>query len=328
MTPPDRRRPLTARNGAMSGPVSTADIPADSAVSDAERCDVEITASRLTELGAVTIRRALPRRGRRTVGAWCFVDHVGPATVTKGHGLDIGPHPHIGLQTVTWLVTGEILHRDSLGSEQIIRPGQLNLMTAGHGVSHSEEATGAYRGELHGVQLWVAQPSATRHGDAAFEHHPELRQVEVGSCTATVLVGEFADVNSPARHDTDHVGVDLDLRSGDTVVPLVPGFEYALVVLDGAVTLAGNVLEPGHLGYLGTARDEVRLRTAEATRALLIGGVPFPEQVLMWWNYVARQQAEISAAHADWAAGAERFGRVASPLPRIVVGPPPWQAQR
>ena len=307
----------------MSGPVSTADVPPERAATAADACDIEITDSRHTELGGVTIRRALPRRDRRTVGAWCFVDHMGPATVSAGRGLEIGPHPHIGLQTVTWLLAGEVLHRDSIGSEQLIRPGQLNLMTAGHGISHSEEAT-TYRGELHGLQLWVAQPTATREGDAAFEHHAELPRVDVGDCTATVLVGDFAGAGSPARRDTDHVGVDLDLRPGETVIPLVPGYEHALVVVDGAVWLGGNVLEPGHLGYLGTALDEVRLRTEQPTRALLVGGVPFPEPVLMWWNYVARDRTEIDAAHRDWIVGSERFGHVASPLPRIVIGPPPW----
>lgn len=288
---------------------------------------LEITESRSTELGGVTIRRALPRRGRRTVGAWCFVDHMGPASVTETHGLDVGPHPHIGLQTVTWLLEGEVLHRDSLGSEQLIRPGELNLMTAGHGVSHAEEATGEYRGPLQGVQLWVAQPEVTRHGDPAFEHHAALPQVELGECTATVLVGDFAGGTSPARRDTEHLGVDLHVRSGDTVVPLRADFEYALVVFDGELSLAGQVLRPGHLGFLGAGRDEMRLGAVQPTRALLIGGVPFPEQVSMWWNYVARTQAEITAAHADWNAGAARFGTVASVLPRITVGPPPWSPQ-
>ena len=307
----------------MSGPISTADVPAEIKTTDAEACDVEITDSRRTELGIVTIRRALPRRARRTVGAWCFVDHMGPATVTENHGLDIGPHPHIGLQTVTWLLAGEVLHRDSLGSEQMIRPGQLNLMTAGHGVSHSEEAT-TYRGELHGVQLWVAQPTATRDDNAAFEHHASLPQVELDGGIATVLVGDFADATSPARRDTDHVGIDLDLRPGHNVIPLQPAFEYALVVFNGSVTLGDKLLQPGHLGYLGTARAELRLRTTEATRALLIGGVPFSEPVLMWWNYVARDRDEIATAHAEWTTGSDRFGHVASPLPRVDIGPPPW----
>jgi redox-sensitive bicupin YhaK (pirin superfamily) len=310
----------------MSGPVSTADVPAERAHTGAARCDVEITESRHTELSGVTIRRALPRRGRRTVGAWCFVDHMGPADVTEQRGLDIGPHPHIGLQTVTWLLSGEVLHRDSLGSEQVIRPGQLNLMTAGHGVAHAEEAT-RHRGRLHGVQLWVAQPSATRDGEAAFEHHPALPRLELGNGTATVLVGELAAAASPARRDSDHVGIEIDLRSGETIVPLAPAFEYALVVLEGAVSLGAHVLEPGHLAYLGTKRDELALRASGPARALLLGGVPFPEPVLMWWNYVARDRAEISDAHEAWTTGGDRFGDVASALPRITVGPPPWSAQ-
>ena len=307
----------------MSGPLSTTDVSAEIATGSAEACDVEITDSRRTELGIVTIRRALPRRTRRTVGAWCFVDHMGPATVTEHRGIDIGPHPHIGLQTVTWLLTGEILHRDSLGSEQMIRPGQLNLMTAGHGVSHSEEAT-TFRGELHGVQLWVAQPNATRHESAAFEHHAALPQVELAGGLATVLVGELAGATSPARRDTEHVGIDLDLRPGESVIPLDPAFEYALVVFEGALQLGKGLLEPAHLGYLGIGRTELHLAMSAPARALLIGGVPFPEPVLMWWNYVARERDEINAAHTEWTVGSERFGHVESSLPRVDVGPPPW----
>ena len=126
--------------------------------------DVEVTASHEAQVGRFTVRRALPRRGRRTVGAWCFADHMGPADVTEGSGLDVGPHPHMGLQTVTWLLDGQALHKDTLGSEQVITPGQLNLMTAGHAVAHAEEATGHYRGTLEGIQLWIAQPDRTRNG--------------------------------------------------------------------------------------------------------------------------------------------------------------------
>ena len=158
---------------------------------------VEIGASRQTQVGSVGVRRALPCKERRTVGAWCFIDQMGPTTVTADRGIDIAPHPHIGLQTVTWLLSGEAVHRDSLGSEQTIRPGQLNLMTAGHGVSHSEEATGRYSGELYGAQLWIAQPRATRDGDAAFEHHPDLPKVDLGGAVATVLVGTLAGTESP-----------------------------------------------------------------------------------------------------------------------------------
>jgi len=306
--------PATPDDTVLGGPA--APVPATATV--------EVTPSRDALVGAVTVRRALPQRTRRTIGAWCFVDHFGPARVTEQRGFDVGPHPHIGLQTVTWLIEGEILHRDSLGSEQVIRPGQLNLMTAGHGVSHSEEGTGTYRGDLHGIQLWVAQPDATRDGAAAFEHHAELPRLDLAAGTATVLVGELDGAASPARRDSDHVGADLDLRAGTTVVPVEPNYEYGLVVARGRVTVDGVAVEPGRLAYLGTGRAEVALRATEPARALLIGGVPRDAPVLMWWNYVARNRAEVVAAHASWTADDGRFGTVASQLERIVVGPPPW----
>ena len=308
----------------MSGPVTAADATIEAEPTAVQPAVLEITESRLSQVGAFQVRRALPRRERRTVGPWCFVDHMGPATVDE-RGLGVAPHPHIGLQTVTWLLAGEALHRDSLGSEQVIAPGQLNLMTAGQGVSHSEEGTGRYRGDLHGVQLWVAQASTTRHGAPAFEHHAEPPMVELERGIGTVLVGELAGVVSPARRDTDHAGVDLDLRPGQTVLPLRSDYEHALVVFSGAVLVDRAVVEPGQLAYLGTGRDEIALTADLPTRALLVGGVPFDEPVLMWWNFVTRTRDEIVAAHNDWTAAADRFGQVDSPLPRIHVGPPPWR---
>jgi quercetin 2,3-dioxygenase len=310
----------------MSGPVTTADTPADAPAPETGRRVLEITESRASQVGDLPVRRALPRRTRRTVGAWCFVDHMGPTTVGD-RGLGVAPHPHIGLQTVTWLLEGQALHRDSLGTEQVIAPGELNLMTAGHGVSHSEEGTGRYRGDVHGVQLWVAQPSATRDKPPAFEHHAELPHVELDHGTATVLVGDFAGGASPARRDTRHTGVDLTIRRGASVLPLQRDDEHALVVLTGAIVVDGTVVEPGHLAYLGLGRDELGVAAEELTRVLLIGGEPFDEQVLMWWNFVARTREEIRAAQSEWTAASERFGRVASMLPRIEVGPPPWAGQ-
>ena len=247
-----------------------------------------------------------------------------PATITEERGLDVAPHPHIGLQTVTWLFEGEAIHRDSLGTEQLISPGQLNLMSAGHGVAHSEEGTGRYRGTLHGVQLWVAQPSATRDGPAAFEHHADLPVEDLDNAFATVLIGDLNGLASPARRDTDHVGIDLDLRAGTTTVPVRADFEHALVAFTGAVTVDQETIEPGHLAYLGATRDEVTLSVTEPTRVLLFGGVPFDEPIVMWWNYVARDRTEILQAHTDWTAATERYGHVNSTLPRIEVGPPPW----
>lgn len=304
--------------------MSTADADAEARSDPPEVCEVDVLEGRDAQVGAFGVNRVLPRRHRRTVGAWCFADHMGPGSVGPGHGLDIGPHPHIGLQTVTWLLGGEVLHRDSLGSEQVIRPGQLNLMTAGRGVSHSEETGGLFEGVLHGVQLWVALPDATRDGPAEFEHHDQLPRVELEHGDATVLVGELAEVASPARRDTDHLGVDLDLRPGRSTVPLTPGHEHAVTVLEGTASVDGVQLAPGRLGYLGTGRDGLVLDAGAPARVMLIGGEPFPEQLLMWWNYVARTRDEVAAAHRAWMAGDPRFGSVASPLDRMVTGDPPW----
>ena len=308
----------------MSGPLSVEDTLATSTCDTPAICDPEVLESRHTDVGGFAVERLLPQRPRRTVGAWCFLDLMGPGEISAGHGLNIGPHPHMGLQTVTWLLHGVVLHRDSLGSEQLIRPGELNLMTAGRGVSHSEETTGVYLGQLHGVQLWVAQPTATRDGHPAFEHHPQLPRVDLANSVATVLVGGFGGVESVARRDTDHVGVDLDLQPGRTVVPLNPQFEYTLVATDGRVAVGTHHLEPGHLGYLGLGRHDLPLDASAPVRALLLGGVPFPEALVMWWNYVARSREEITAAHRSWMAGDDRFGPVTSSLGRMEIGGPPW----
>jgi redox-sensitive bicupin YhaK (pirin superfamily) len=308
----------------MSGPVTVTDAsPTEADCSHPSAPCVEVSESRDEQVGQIRVRRALPRKGRRTVGAWCFADHMGPADVTENSGLDVGPHPHIGLQTVTWLTDGQVLHRDSLGSEQVIKPGQLNLMTSGGAVSHAEEATGHYRGVLEGIQLWVALPQATRHGTAAFEHHADLPQSVLDGGVATLLVGDFAGIASPARHDTPLVGIDLDLH-GATTVPLRRDFEYALVVLDGAVGIDGAPLFPGTLGYLGRGRDEVGLDVREPTRVVLLGGEPFEEPIVMWWNFVGRTRAEIDDAYTSWALQDDRFGRVRSPLPLIPAKAPFW----
>jgi redox-sensitive bicupin YhaK (pirin superfamily) len=286
--------------------------------------DVEVIEGREAQVAQMRVRRALPTKGRRTVGAWCFVDHMGPMSLSPNRSVDVAPHPHLGLQTVTWLFSGEFLHRDSLGSEQLIRAGQLNLMTSGHGVAHSEENPGLRSGELHGMQLWVAQPSTTRDGGADFEHFAEMPRFETTALSGSVLVGSFAGLRSPARQDSDHVGVELDLHGGGFTVALESTYEYALIVADGAVMVDGTVVRPGALAYLDAGRDELRLDSHGPSRAMLIGGVPFDERLFMWWNFVARTQDEISDAWRAWATGDERFGHVASPFARIEVSPPPW----
>jgi redox-sensitive bicupin YhaK (pirin superfamily) len=310
---------------AVSGPVSSLDAPTTAASpSPTLAPTLEIRPSRQAMVGTVSVRRALPRRERRTVGAWCFADHFGPAPMVESGGLEIGPHPHIGLHTVTWLLAGEVLHHDSLGSEQLIRPGELNLMTAGRGVAHAEESPTPPSGEGHGVQLWVAQPEATRHDAPAFEHHGALPQVELHAGSATVLVGSFGGLTSPARADTQLVGLDIDLRAGQSLVALEQEFEYALMVLAGSISIGDDHVEPGALAYLGGGRDEISLLASGPTRGLLLGGVPFSEPILMWWNFVARSRSEMDQAYQDWESGQSRFPKVVSKLARVGAPRPSW----
>ena len=285
---------------------------------------ITVTESRTETVGELQVRRALPTARRRTVGAWCFADHMGPADVTEERGIDVGPHPHIGLHTATWLLDGQVLHKDSLGSEQVVRAGQLNLMTAGHGIAHAEEATGHYRGELEGIQLWIAQPEATRHGESAFAHHAELPQFDLGAGTGTVIIGEAGGVASPARLDSELVGIDIELH-GTTEVALRRDFEYAVIALRGAVEIDNVMVRPGSLAYLGSDRDSLPMRAHGPSRLLLLGGVPFESPILMWWNFVARSRDEIDEAFASWYTQDHRFAPVASRLPRIPVSAPFWQ---
>ncbi|GHH71017.1 hypothetical protein GCM10017673_23720 [Streptosporangium violaceochromogenes] len=259
------------------------------------------------------VTRTLPGREIRTVGAWCFLDHYGPQRAT----MRVPPHPHTGLQTVSWLVEGEVLHRDSLGSERTIRPGQLNLMTAGRAISHSEESP--RDGTLHGVQLWVALPEAHRWTDPRFEHHPVLPVLAGPGFTATVLMGELDGVVSPARIHSPLIGAEISLEAGAEVrIPARPDFEYAALALEGAARVEGIDLARGPLLYLGTGRPDLRLRAERPARLLLVGGEPFEERIVMWWNFVGRDHDEIAGFRRRWTAG-EGFGTVpgatAAPLP-------------
>jgi redox-sensitive bicupin YhaK (pirin superfamily) len=265
-----------------------------------------------------TVRRLLPQRTRRMVGAWCFVDHFGPVDVATGPGMRIPPHPHTGLQTVSWLVDGEILHRDSLGSMQTIAPGQLNLMTAARGIAHSEQSPPARPPAMHGLQLWIALPEDARHAEPRFEHHPAVPVIRDGGVTFTVVVGSLAGERSPARVHTPLVGVEIVLPGGaPTRLRLERSFEYGVLAMSGAAEVAGVPLSPGSLLYLGRDRAELTLHADRPARLFLLGGEPFAEPLVMWWNFVGRGHDEIVAAREDWMAG-RRFGDVpgdATPLP-------------
>jgi redox-sensitive bicupin YhaK (pirin superfamily) len=258
-----------------------------------------------------TVRRVLPNLGRRLVGPWCFVDHYGPEDIADRAGMQVPPHPHIGLQTVSWLLSGEVHHRDSLGSDQVIRPRELGLMTAGAGITHAEQSPVPHPALLHGVQLWVALPAATRTVTPAWEHHADLPVVTSHGASATVVLGELAGAASPGTAHSPVIGADLDLDAGgDALLPLEPDFEHAVLVTAGSVTVDGDDLAPGSMLYLGCGRSSLRVASQPGARAMLLGGAPFEERIVMWWNFVARSNDEIVRAREDWASGAA-FGDVA-----------------
>jgi len=292
------------------------------------RRQIQHVPARTAEVGGIPLHRALPSRQRRLVGAWCFLDHAGPV-VFKGdsRGMQVGPHPHTGLQTFTWMIAGEVLHRDSLGSEQVIRPGQVNLMTAGRGISHTEQSL-PHDPRLHAAQLWIALPYAHRHTAPRFDHYPELPVWREEGATLTLLVGEFAGRKAPTLSFSPLVGLDLSAEQDATLtLPLVPEFEYALLPLEGEPTLEGEALVVDELAYLGRGRDAVTLALPAGARVLLIGGEPLGEQVLMWWNFVGHDKAEIAEAQREWEAGGERFGHVAgfADDERMMPPPLPWK---
>jgi redox-sensitive bicupin YhaK (pirin superfamily) len=249
-------------------------------------------------------------------------------TFTSGKPMDIAPHPHIGLQTVSWLLDGELLHKDSLGLEGRARPGVLNLMTAGRGIAHSEETPTQNVGRLRGVQLWVALPGASRETTPAFEQHASLPVIELDGGAATVILGELGGVRSPGRIFSPMVGADISAApERRLVLPLRPDFEHAIVPLRGDCRLEDRTLETDTLYYLGSGRRDLALFAGpEAARVLLLGGSPFGETILMWWNFVARTAEEIVAAREDWQAG-RRFGEVRAyeglpyPAPAFVAHP-------
>jgi redox-sensitive bicupin YhaK (pirin superfamily) len=289
----------------------------------AERYD-----SREVPLGGVrgmSVSRTLPQRGLPTVGAWCFLDQFGP----QHADMRVLPHPHIGLQTVTWPLGGLIRHRDSLGSDVVLKPGQLNLMTSGRGVVHSEFSL-EVSDLLHALQLWVALPAG--HTQPAFEQHSELPRYETKGLRATVIIGEIADAKSPATAYTPLLGAEIQVEPGQrATVPVSRKFEHGTMVITGDATIGGETLTPGPLLYLGTGRDELEIGSKTGARVLLLGGEPFPDELVMWWNFVGRSHEEIVAARDDWERpDRDRFGLVAGhgadripapPLPAVRLTP-------
>jgi redox-sensitive bicupin YhaK (pirin superfamily) len=257
------------------------------------------------------VRRTLPQRARTLIGAWCFADHYGPDDVAASGGMDVAPHPHIGLQTVSWLFSGEIEHRDSLGVHAFVRPGELNLMTSGHGICHSEVSTPATT-VLHGVQLWVALPEEHRDTARDFQHHVPA-PVPLNGGEARVFLGTLAGDTSPVRTFTPLLGAELRVDPGATLTLGVDAaFEHGVLVDTGDVLLDGAALRPAELGYTEPGRTTLTLtnRAAEPARLVLLGGPPFDEEIVMWWNFIGRTHDDIVRAREAWQAESDRFGRV------------------
>ena len=278
---------------------------------------MSILSPRTVPLGgvrAMTVRRTLPQRGRLTIGAWCFLDHFGPDPVTESEGMVVPPHPHTGLQTVTWLFAGEVEHRDSVGSRQLITPGSVNLMTAGAGISHSEvsrsdspatasTSTGSTSTvtTLHGVQLWVALPDTNRHVAPFFEHHVAPR-VTLGDAQLTVFVGTLAGTSSPATIFSPLLGVEIVATANSSfVVPVDATFEHGILVDAGEIIVNGEGVTQDELAFFDVGTNELRIQTGETpVRLVLIGGTPFTEELVMWWNFLGRSHDEIVAFRAQW----------------------------
>ncbi|RSS30730.1 pirin family protein [Streptomyces sp. WAC08452] len=314
-------RPAEMRCGALEGEVPAA--------------GVEVLTARDVPLGgprAMTVRRTLPQRARTLIGAWCFADHYGPDDVAASGGMDVAPHPHIGLQTVSWLFSGEIEHRDSLGTHAFVRPGELNLMTGGFGIAHSEVSTPGTT-VLHGVQLWVALPEEHRHTGRDFQHHAPA-PVAFDGGTARVFLGSLAGDTSPVSTFTPLLGAELTLVPGGTAtLDVDPGFEHGVLVDSGDVRVEGAVVRPAELGYVAPGRATLTLtnESAAPARLILLGGPPFPEEIIMWWNFIGRSHDEIVRAREDWMKG-DRFGEVhgydGAPLPAPELPNTPLKPRR
>ena len=261
---------------------------------------LEIIAPRVTSLGeSITVRRTLPTRGHTTIGAWCFADHYGPI----GEAMDVGPHPHTELQTASWLFSGEIEHRDSAGHHALVKPGELNLMTAGPGISHSEVSTKPVR-ELHGVQLWVALPAAARHVDPSFETVPSEHVTEE-DFTAKVFLGEWLGARVHATTHSPLLGAELTLSAhAQRNFALNESFEHGLLVDAGDVRIDGERIDPHHLVYLPRGTRNVTIETRTLARLLLLGGEPLGEKIVMWWNFIGRSRDDILEYRERWESGA------------------------
>jgi quercetin 2,3-dioxygenase len=310
--------------------------PAEIACRAARVAGIEVLHPREVPLGgprAIRVQRTLPQRQRSLIGAWCFVDHYGPVSAR----MDVPPHPHTGLQTVSWLFSGEVEHRDSGGVHAMVRPGELNLMTAGAGICHSEVSVERWAGAvLHGVQLWVALPDSDRDTGRDFAHYvPD--PISLPGAVMRVFLGKLAGGRSPVHTFTPLLGAQIDLDvNAELDIDVDPAFEHGVLCDLGLVQMEGTALGVADLGYRSPGGSRLHLRNVGdgPARVVLLGGTPFTEELLMWWNFVGRTHKEIVSYRRLWEDAGDRFGAVqgyrgsvtrlpAPPLPATRLRPRP-----
>jgi redox-sensitive bicupin YhaK (pirin superfamily) len=286
----------------------------DPEAGNAYQCEAvaQVIVPRSVDLGDFAVRRALPSARTRMVGPFIFFDHFGPAEFRAGAGIDVRPHPHIGLATVTYLFDGEIMHRDSLGTAVAIRPGEVNWMTAGRGIVHSERTGAELRATgspIHGLQMWVALPAAKEETDAAFAHHAttEFPMVQENGKTVRVVVGSLYGTSSPVPTLHETMFGDIHLKAGTTLPIDADHEERAVYVSDGTIEISGDRFEAGRL-LVFKPGDKITLTAASDAHVVLLGGAPMDGPRHIWWNFVSSRKERIEQAKAEWKAG--RFGKV------------------
>lgn len=276
---------------------------------DARSCDAieTVIVPRAHDLGGFEVRRALPSIGRKMVGPFIFFDQMGPAEFLVGGGIDVRPHPHIGLATVTYLFDGEVLHRDSLGTELSIKPGELNLMSAGSGIVHSErtsEAAKALGPKLFGIQSWVALPETHEEGAPAFVHYgaDQLPMIEDHGVSVRVIAGEVMGIKAPTETAWPTLYADAVMAAGSSM-PLDAIYEErALYTVSGTITIAGDSFGPGQL-LIFKAGDAITIQASTDARFMILGGAPMDSKRYIWWNFVSSSRERIEQAKADWKEG-------------------------
>jgi quercetin 2,3-dioxygenase len=275
---------------------------------------------KLTPRSGITIKRTLPHRDIKMIGAWCFVDHYGPTN--QAQAMQVAAHPHTGLQTVTWLFSGEVEHRDSAGNIQNIKPGELNIMTAGHGISHSELSLDSDV-DLHGIQLWVALPDAVRSKIAAFHHHADLPEYRASGLSVKVFIGDLFDLKSPAHVYSQLVGAEFNFSNATTeLIEIKPEFEYGVLVIAGNIEVQDMEIPVGSLLYLSPGNNQLKITADSNAKLILLGDEQFKEPIIMWWNFIGRTHEEIVQMRSDWELETDRFSKFGDAIGGRIPAPP------